>query len=120
MGHAANRRFDRIADAKKHDGDIIVTCSNWRCRHELGIEYETFRAILRELRLSDDLARLGHAMRCHRCGHRWPKFSLTAKGDRRTLALKDGDPLPPKGVPLWKWLKADNGERHRLRRLIRG
>lgn len=117
MGH--NRRFRKLNDAVRYQADIVITCSNRRCGHEIAIDLETLSAIRREFRVNDDLEILGRALRCHRCSRRWPLISMTMKGDERTLALKDGDALPPKGIALSIWLKAHGDGRKRLRRLAR-
>ncbi len=118
MGH--NRRWRTLTDATKYDADIVIACRHKPCGFTLVIDYETLRAIIGEFRVNPELTVLARALRCSRCGHRWPVVEMTAKGDSRTLALKDGDPLPPRGIPISVWLTAHNSERKRLRRLNRG
>ncbi|MDO9489340.1 MAG: hypothetical protein Q7J32_13280, partial [Sphingomonadaceae bacterium] len=56
---------------------------------------------------------------CRRCYRRGGAISLTAEGAPGALRLRDGDPLPPRGVSISAWCRAGSAQRRRLVRQAR-
>ncbi len=113
-----NRRFRTITDASRYDADIVIACRG--CRHTVVIDFQTIMAIVRDRRINPALEVAPGRFKCSRCYRRWPVIEITARGDSRTISLKDGDPLPPRGVSITAWIRGHAADRKRLIRMARG
>lgn len=114
---ASLRHFVRLSDAIGLDADIVVTCRG--CGHGELFERATFLAVIAHKALGDDRERVARRMVCRRCYRRGGTITLVAQGALGALRLREGDPLPPRGVSISDWCRAGTAQRRRLVRQAR-
>lgn len=107
--------FDRLSQAEGRRADFLITCRG--CRRVRLFERATFLAIICDKRLRDERARVERRMRCFECYARGATIELVPEGSAAAMRLREGDPLPPKGISISDWCAA--GSHERRRRLIR-
>ena len=110
-------RFARLSEAIALRADIVVTCRG--CAHRELFDRATFLALLAHKALGDDRARVERRLVCRRCYRRGASVALVTEGAPGALRLRDGDPLPPKGVSISDWCRAGTAQRRRLVRQAR-
>lgn len=113
-----NRNFKFVSDAQRYNADILLICRS--CRRRVIVERATFLAILDDRKINDWLEVAEQRMRCLSCYRRGATIELTPEGSTQAVKLREGDPLPPKGVSIVAWCLADAYERKRLVREARG
>ena len=110
-------RFARLSDAIALRADIVVTCRG--CAHRELFDRATFLALLAHTAIGDERARVAQRLVCRRCYRRGATVTLIAEGAPDALRLRDGDPLPPRGVSISDWCRAGSAQRRRLVRQAR-
>lgn len=110
-------RFTRLSEAIALSADIVVSCRG--CGHRELFDRATFLALLAHKALGDDRERVERRLVCRRCYRRGASVALIAEGTPGTLRLRDGDPLPPRGVSISDWCRAGTAQRRRLVRQAR-
>lgn len=110
-------RVTRLSEAAALRADIRVICRG--CGHRALFDRATFLAVLAHKRLGDHRERVARRLVCRRCYRRGATVELVPEGDPDALRLRDGDPLPPRGVSVSDWCRAGSAQRRRLVRQAR-
>ncbi len=109
--------FDRLSEAEARRADILIICRG--CKRRELFDRATFLAVLRHKNIADDRERVSRRMTCRKCYGRGALVELVREGAPEALRLREGDPLPPKGVSLSDWCRAGSAARRRLVRQAR-
>ncbi len=109
--------FTRLSEAAALAADIRVTCRG--CGHRVLFDRASFLAVLAHKRLGDQRDRVARRLVCRRCYRRGAVVELVPEGAPDVLRLRDGDPLPPRGVSISDWCGAGTERRRRLVRQAR-
>lgn len=111
------RGFERLSEAEARRADILIVCRG--CRRRELFDRATFLAVLNHKNIADERERVARRMTCRKCYTRGALVELVPEGAPAALRLREGDPLPPRGVSISDWCRAGSAARRRLVRQAR-
>lgn len=70
-----NKRFDNVGDCQRNGADVIITCSNKRCGHQVIVGPYRIIDILKmhgKKPPNTNYDQISLRLKCSKCGMKWP------------------------------------------------